>query len=214
MKRPRRPAKKKPRKVARKKIGSRESSAEIMTASQAAIFDTPKPPPGLAYQWNLLTETELMLAEGWERVLYRQHKELPRSLNSDGYIVYRNNTLFQINAAIVQAALTSLRLNAEDMEDSFYVDSTREGRYMRIMPPSFVVASDYERISDASPPAPCEVTFTFMASARWQDAASALGLPLAEYVRRRILSEGRPLVIEDGALISQETATQNVEKES
>lgn len=214
MKRPRRPVKKKPRKVVRKKISSRESSAESTTAAQAAIFDIPKPPPGLAYQWNLLTETELMLSEGWERVPYRQHKELPQSLNSGGYIVYRNNTLFQINAAIVHKALISLRLNAKAMEDSFYADSTREGRYMRIMPASFVVASDYDSVPDTAPPVPCGVTITFMAPARWQDAASALKLPLAEYARRRVVMGGHPMVPDrDGTFSPTEPAPQNADKE-
>lgn len=194
MKTPRRPAKKIVRRVVRKGVNSRKPLAEIMTAAQAAIFDIPKPPDGFSYQWNAVTEIDSMLSEGWQRVAYRQHKELPRALNADGYIVYRGNALFQISDAVVRKDLTCLRLKAKDMEDSFYVDATLlQGRHMQIMPSSFIVSSDYERVPDGAGPAPVGVTITFMAPTRWQDAAAALKLPLGEYVRRRVVMGGHPM---------------------
>ena len=89
--------------------------------------------------------------------------------------------------------------------------SARKGFY--IMPPSFVVSSDYERVASDAPAAPVGMMVTFMAPARWRDAASGLGLSIAEYARRRFAMDPALLLVAngDGTFSPYELTTRKVD---
>lgn len=203
MKRPRRPAKKVARKPAPKKRKAKIKSGPYKDvsaylagmadriAADAAIFDMPKPPTGFAYQWAGLGRVEYMLSKGWSRVPYSRHPELPLSTSFDGYVVYHDNALFQIASELADREKDRLQELARDLTRDFDASVGRDspGRGFYILPPAFMVDSDYDHVAPTSPPQPVDITITFMMPARWQDAASALQLEPAEYVRRRLTIE-------------------------
>jgi hypothetical protein len=55
--------------------------------------------------------------------------------------------------------------------------------------PHFIETKDYEGVPSDAPPIDVDVTLKIRVSARWQDAAAALGLEVAEYARRRLRME-------------------------
>lgn len=170
-----------------------------MSPEEAAIFDIPKPPPGFAYQWSPVLRAEYMLMKGWSKVPYSRHPELPRALNFDGYVVYRDMALFQISAELARAEHDRMKELALDMERDFAEGSQRADSYscgnhahgrFYVFPPSFIVSSDYERVGEDEPDKLVPVMVPFMMPARWQDAANALKMPHDQYIRRRITQEG------------------------
>lgn len=236
MKRPRRPVKK--RKVASKKAQPRKSRKPSkafrkieaglkqalsharggMSAEDAAIFDIPKPPAGLAYQWSSLASTERMLMKGWARVPYSRHPELPRSLSFDGSILYCDNVLFQIGADFVEALKQSgykraiaqrQGVGAEAIElmaaysDPGSLHRRSEGREFPLVSPSFIVSSSYARPS-TSGDVVIDLVVKFSMPYRWRDAAAALQLDESEYVRRRLAQGARLCVAADGTYFASE----------
>lgn len=222
MKGPRRPAKRKlaPRKTVKRKkpIVSKPRAVPDWTAEDAAVFDAPKPPAGFAYQWSPVSSIFRMQLKGWVQVPFSRHSsELAPSCNFDGYVVYRDTALFQIAADLVAEAREADRRRAVD---AFGGDEALEamanggkGRGFYIMPPSFMVSTEYEHVAPDAPAAPVSLTITFMAPARWRDAASALGLPIDEYVRRRIAMESALMLIssDDGTFSPYELTTRKVD---
>lgn len=78
------------------------------------------------------------------------------------------------------------------------------GRSFPLVSPDFMVSSDYPKVAPDAQPVDVDVTIKLKVSVRWQDAAAALGLSLAEYARRRLLMEQQVLgpsatFIEDNA---------------
>lgn len=55
--------------------------------------------------------------------------------------------------------------------------------------PSFMVSSNYQRVSPDAGPIDVEITIRVRISVKWQDAAACLGLEPQEYARRRLLME-------------------------
>ena len=223
MKGPRRPAK---RKVALKKttkrknpVASKPRAVPEWTAEDAAVFDIPQPPHGFAYQWSPVSSIFRMQIKGWVQVPYSRHSgDLPPSCNFDGYIVYRDTALFQIASDIVAESLSAERAKAKEMtggwdEAMVGMNGSREGRGFYIMSPDFVVSSDYERVGSDAPAVPVGLTLTFMAPARWRDAASGLGLPIAEYARRRFAMDPTLLLVAggDGTFSPYELTTRKVD---
>lgn len=221
MKRPSRPVKrkaaskkiikrKKPSKAFRKiKAGLDEALAHARaepewTAEDAAVFDIPKPPAGFAYQWAPFSRIIYMLSKGWEQVPFSRHPDLGRALNFDGYIVYRDTALFQISSALVDKELSRLKLMAKDMTAEFDASVGRhgEGFGFYILPQSFMVDSDYERVPEASPPIEMTMFIVLRVPSRWCDTANALNLPHAEYARRRIAQSGYLISPDDKGIFS------------
>lgn len=234
MKRPRRPTKRKAaskKVVKRKKLkdhkivrglkqavkhAQRTKVVEDMTAEDAAIFDIPKAPPGMAYQWSSLASTERMLMKGWSRVPYSRHPELPRSLSFDGSILYRDNVLFQIGADFVEALTQSgikraialrqgVGVEAYEKMAGYSHNRRGEGRDFPIVSPSFMVSSAF-----APPSTPgdaiIDLTVNFFIPERWRQAAAMLQLREDEYARRRLSQEGVRLVMgADGTYFASET---------
>ena len=242
MKRPRRPVKRKvaskktkPVKRAKsfKKIVSRLSSwdrAKIAalaakpreipdwTPEDAAVFDIPKPPSGFAYQWSPFSRIEYMRSRGWSQVPFSRHPEMAQSTNFDGYIVYRDTALFQISAELAEAERRRLQAIAQDqVNDSLlaygvHVESGSAHHFSYILPPSFLVNSDYDRHRDSDGLVDIELTIKMRVPARWCDTANALQLDHAEYARRRIQQAGHIIAPdEDGVFSPFELTTKKVE---
>lgn len=221
MKGPRRPAARKvaPRKTVKRKSPTRKPSpVPEWTAEDAAVFDIPKPPDGFAYQWSPVSNIFGMQLKGWVQVPYSRHsRDLAPSCNFDGYIVYRDTALFQISADLVadeRAALIQKIKDSIGGDEAFKeMQGGRTAGRFYIMPSSFVVSSDYERVASDAPPAPVGMAVTFMAPARWRDAASGLGLPIAEYARRRFAMDPALLLVAngDGTFSPYELTTRKVD---
>lgn len=183
-----------------------------MNAEDAAIFDIPKPPAGLAYQWASLASTERMLMKGWARVPYSRHPELPRSLSFDGSILYRDNVLFQIGADFVEALKQSGYKRAiaqrqgvgdEALTLMSAYSGRSEGREFPLVSPSFMVSAIM-----AGPPTPgdavIDLAVKFSMPYRWREAAACLQLSESEYVRRRLAQGARLSVAADGTYFAIE----------
>ena len=54
---------------------------------------------------------------------------------------------------------------------------------------TFMVSSAYASVPAGSPSIDVDITIKFRVSARWQDAAAALGLDVQEYARRRLIMD-------------------------
>jgi hypothetical protein len=234
MKRPRRPAKR----VASKKtkVTKRKKNKIITGLKQAlrharevpdwapedaAVFDIPKPPPGFAYQWAPFSRIEYMRRKGWVQVPYSRHPEMPLSTSFDGYILYRDTTLFQISEELVRGELDRAKLNAKDLEKDFYEVLGIEGAgYKRdgfrtifhILSPHFMVSSNYEGPPDTGPVV-VDLTIKFTMPWRWRDAAAALQISESEYVRRRLIMSSHLLHPDDDGTYSvvEEVTTKKVE---
>lgn len=200
MKRPRRPVK---RKAVKRAKPIKRSTLEI-TAIQAEVFEIPKPPAQLAYQWAPADSLLDMQDAGWLAVPFERHKsELSaRKFNRDGFIVAFDQMLFQREAVLVRAdrdlAHRKAKENLQGHDAYQDPDHFRRGQvgFFKILSPSFMVSSAYEHVPVDAPPIDIDLTVKFRVSPRWQDAAAAIGLDITEYARRRLLME--PSVIATG----------------
>lgn len=184
----RRPIKKR---VARKAKKIRTKSVPpIFGAEEAKIFDIPKPPAGLAYQWVLAEH--LRKYPGWVSVPFARHSsEIPADTNEDGSIVYLGNVLVQRAEELVKAELSipqKLALKNLQEHPAYRAPGERYSPFP-VLSESFMVSREYAVVPADSPPIDVDITIKFRVSRRWQDAAAALGLDAQEYARRRLLME-------------------------
>lgn len=238
MKRPSRPAKR----VASKKIVKRKKKVskafnkiqiglnealsylqgkpvlEEITAEEAQVFDIPKPPHGFAYQWSPFSRIEYMRSRGWSQVPFSRHPEMAQSTNFDGYIVYRDTALFQISADLAEVERRRLQLIAQDQVNDallaygVHVESGSAHHFSYILPPSFMVSSDYDRHRDSDGPVDIELTIKLRVPPRWCDMANALQLDHVEYARRRIQQAGHMIAPdEEGVFSPFDLTTKKVE---
>ncbi len=181
--------------MAKRPVKKRKPRAKVpdtFGAEEAQIFDIPKPPDGLAYQWGLVDHLARFEATGWVRVPFDRHaEEMPKSTKVDGYIVYLDNTLLQRDQAAVRAKITEANQAAKkQLEDHpAYQKCWPHGGYVPMAPilsDHFVVSSAYERVQDSADPIILDVTIPVRMPARWQDTANALGLSHQQYLQRAI----------------------------
>ncbi len=177
--------------MARKPIKKRTQRKHVpppFGAEEAKIFDIPKPPIGLTYQWVLAEHVRRY--PGWVQVPFDRHEsEMPADTNEDGAIVYLGNMLVQQDQSLVQAYLALPRnLALKNLQEHSAYSGNRRGS-PQILSESFIVSSNYPSIPSDSPPIDVDITIKFRVSARWQDAAAALGLDVQEYARRRLIME-------------------------
>lgn len=227
MKRPRRPVKKTARKAApkhRKPAPRARATRPAIDQSPEwqTVFDVPKPPPGFAYQWAPVTAIFGMELKGWSRVPFSRHPELGKERNFDGYIVYCEQTLFQISAELHEMKLESARKAARAQHEAsggeaidalsrfaFGGPWDRRGA-IHMLSPAFMVSSAYPRAEPGDSIA--EIFIKFTMPYRWRDAANALGLTEAEYVRRRLIMSGDFLAPNtDGTYSPVDLTTEKVE---
>jgi len=143
-------------------------------------------PDGVALQW-VATDAESewhmsdALSNGWCLVDGKDVKGLvlmwaPRE-------VAKAQTDANINRAQKQMAEARALFGMNDGRASQY-----HGR-VPMVSDAFMVSSNYGTIPSDAPPIDIDVTIQFRVSARWQDAAAALGLDVTEYTRRRLIME-------------------------
>lgn len=223
MKRPRRPTKKAARKVApkRKKLAQKPRPALDQFPEWQKVFDIPKPPPGFAYQWAPVTAVFRMELHGWSRVPFSRHPEMGKERNFDGYIVYCDQTLFQIAAELHEMKLGSFRKAAEAQHQASgngAIDAMSRCAFggpwnrggIHILSAAFMVSSDYPRAAPGD--AIVDISIKFKMPYSWADAANALGLTKSEYVRRRLLMLDSFLAPQsDGTYAAVELTTEKVE---
>lgn len=227
MKRPRRPVKRKAVKSAPKRVRNSARNLPIApsvpwTEEEASIFERLEAPDKLSYQWAPHEEAFRMQIKGWVQVPYARHAHaMPPSANFDGYIVYRGMALFQMERDLVRALLDSAQKKAQSMARNSgsealeliagYTDPRRIGLSFPILSPSFMVDQEYDLVPNEGQKV-IDISIKFAAPWNWQDAASALGLDLSEYVRRRLLMTGKFLGPgEDGTYTTLEVTTKKAE---
>jgi hypothetical protein len=185
-----------------KKRKQRKHIPPIFGAAEAKVFDIPKPPLGLAYQWVLAEHVRKH--PGWVQVPFVRHAaEMPADTNEDGAIVYLGNVLVQREHSLVQAELSVAQKAAtKQLQDHPAYSGNKHGAF-QVLSDSFVVSSHYERVT--GPSIVVDVTIPLRMSAHLQDTASALGLTAQEYLQRSILlyvrgETGGLLLPMDGAM--------------
>ena len=179
----RKPVKKLKRKP-RKRIPS------VFGAEEAKIFDIPKPPRGIAYQWVLIDHKERW-SDAWVQVPFDRHAhEMPKKTNVDGYIVYLDNILVQRDKQLVDIEQSNYQ-DAAIKQFKDYLAYSQQWRNDSVGPFSFpilseqfIASSSYERVT--GPPVVLDITVPVRMSAHLQDTASALGLTAQEYLQRSI----------------------------
>jgi hypothetical protein len=162
----------------------RKHVPQVFGEEEAKIFDIPKPPIGLAYQWVLAEHVRKY--PGWVQVPFGRHvHEMPPDTNDDGAIVYLGNILVQREQSLVQAELVLSQQHAlKNLKDHPAYPGKKEGGPFRILSESFMVSSHYERVT--GPSIVVDVTIPLRMSTHLQDTASALGLTAQEYLQRSI----------------------------
>jgi hypothetical protein len=160
---------------------SRKHVPPVFGEEEAKIFDIPKPPIGLAYQWVIAEHVRKY--PGWVQVPFGRHAhEMPPDTNDDGAIVYLGNVLVQREQSLVQAELSlSQRQALKNLQEHpAYPGSDT----FRVLSESFMVSSHYEQVT--GPSIVVDVTIPLRMSTHLQDTASALGLTAQEYLQRSI----------------------------
>jgi hypothetical protein len=206
----------------RRKLAQKPRPALDQFPEWQKVFDIPKPPAGFAYQWAPVTAVFRMELHGWSRVPFSRHPEMGKERNFDGYIVYCDQTLFQIAAELHEMKLGSFRKAAEAQHQACGNEAIEalsryswspHGGYrgqMHILSPAFMVSSDYPRAEPGD--ATVDISIRFRMPYSWADAAGALGLTKSEYVRRRLLMVQNFLAPQsDGTYAAVELTTEKVE---
>ena len=194
MKRPRRPVRKAPRKIASKARTRKRTPKlrHIEFKNDPFHLDKSKLPVGWAYQWIVGCCDS---SSGWRPVPYSRHAhDFPDSArNASGFISIDGLMLCEIPAEHVKKELSALTDKAKALEKTMGVIDPGKGFY--IMPADWVVQGETipEAQQNEGPPVEVAVTLLMRVSVRWQSAATYLKLTLNEYVRRRILME-RPVL--------------------
>jgi hypothetical protein len=173
------------KKVVKKRV-SRKHVPPVFGEEEAKIFDIPKPPIGLAYQWVLAEHVRKY--PGWVHVPFGRHAhEMPPDTNDDGAIVYLGNVLVQREQSLVQAELSVPQQQAiKNLKEHPAYRSPRGDHYgpFPVVSESFMVSSHYEHVT--GPSIVVDVTIPLRMSTHLQDTASALGLTAQEYLQRSI----------------------------
>lgn len=179
-------------------------------------------PAGKAYQWfaqdvpGLSSDDHDTIdrakANGWKAVPFVRH-DFSRRYRAKGSIVVRGMMLMENSAEYVTAG----RLKDFDAAQTMFRESPcyptkLQGAHFRIASDGFIVSSDYARVPPDAPSVPVPVTIQFLVNARWQDAASSLGLTNEEYVRRRLLMTS-PVLATEGDGKPYEAVTLQIRKE-
>lgn len=149
-------------------------------------------PRGVALQWvstaslseyNPHSMMHLCLASGWRQV---KECEPIGAL----YLMWAPEDLARSQK---DANINRARQQMADALALFGFDGQKpspfHGPVASIAPDTFVETRKYDSVSSDASPVDVDVTIKFRASARWQDAAAALGIDVQEYVRRRLIME-------------------------
>lgn len=180
--------------MARKPIKKRKPRAKTPAPfgeKEARIFDIPKPPMGIAYQWVLVDHQD-QWSDAWVQVPFDRHAdELPTKVNVGGYIVYLGNILVQRDKQLVTIELDNARSAAvRQLKEHPAYQGDRGHRYgdrgYPIAAESFMVSSTYQYVPSSAPSIVLDVTIPLRMSAHLQDTAAALGLSTQEYLQRSI----------------------------
>lgn len=139
-------------------------------------------PKGKAYQWVVTHVNSIRFPsfvegakrDGWKPVI--KHKPV------------RGQVLMWAPASLVKKQRDDEFKRAKDQlnneKDKYY--NPRGGATFPTLPSTFVVGAQYDSVSADAPPIDVEVTVKVRMDGRLQDAAAALGLPIAVYAQRRM----------------------------
>jgi len=158
-------------------------------------------PSGVALQWftfRIMGEHEADLHHPLGRSFVQQ------ALNSGWKLVQGcevdGQALMWAPESVAKAQADAGRSRAQqqmaEARALFGMDGSKPSPYhggIRIADTNFVESKVYESIPSDAPPIDVDVTIKVRVSARWQDAAAALGLEVGEYTRRRLYME--PIVL-------------------
>lgn len=177
-----------------KPLKVRQALTKQMRQSDPFYIHPDDVPAGKAYQWFSMTilgtlaeiGDEFALENGWKYVPYSRH-DFPRKNRAQGRIIVNNCVLMECQSKRVTDLRHQEYRKAREQMAEVEAIFKKEGRSFPIVSDSFVVSSKYDYVQLDAPSVIVPITLSFSMDARWQDAASGLGLTNDEYARRRIV---------------------------
>lgn len=195
MKRPRRPVKKKPRKVTRKKIVKRCTKRDVPHRKIDPFWIDPrKVPAGWGYAWKPNARPGGELPLGWSAVPFSRHAhDFPRNYQVGSCIVHGGLILAEALSDQIESEQWALTQAAKDqLSDVFKrygIDQSGSNstRFVGgLIEPETEEIPEDARQNEGAPIELC-IWLPLRVPVRWRSAAAYLNLPFEEYVRRRIL---------------------------